>query len=184
MAGCLSVLLAILHIKTWVANLHYFTSFNYTDGAQPNEADFMCFARGFNDEVEIVVGESKTRQSLDVHEIVRMGDLAGRLDAWLVFSKLEGGFSDQDKEHFRNLQADGRRLILLDGSMLEAEPDEIMHSKSDAFRIDASELGRLSAVTTEQVIGSPPDRHGPGARLVKQLRRMIMHRLAQGESLG
>jgi hypothetical protein len=184
MAGCLSVLLAILHIKTWVTNLHYYTSFNYTDGSQPHEADFMCFARGFNDEVEIVVGEAKTRQSLDVHEIVRMGDLAARLDAWLVFSKLEGEFSDEDKEHFRNLRADGRRLILLDGSMLEAEPDEIMHSKSEAFRIDASELGRLSAVTMDRVIGSPRDPYTPAARLVKQLRRMIMRRLAQGEPLG
>jgi hypothetical protein len=181
MAGCLSVLLAILHIKTWVTNLHYYTSFNYTDGSQPHEADFMCFARGFNDEVEIVVGEAKTRQSLDVHEIVRMEDLAARLDAWLVFSKLEGEFSDEDKEHFRNLRADGRRLILLDGSMLEAEPDEIMHSKSEAFRIDASELGRLSAATMDRVIGSPRDPYTPAARLVKQLRRTIMRRLAHGE---
>jgi hypothetical protein len=181
MAGCLSVLLAILHIKTWVTNVHYCTSFNYTDGTQPHEADFMCFVRGFRDEVEVVVGEAKTRQSLDVHEIVRMGSLAARLDAWLVFSKLEGAFSDEDKEHFRNLQADGRRLILLDGPTLEADPDQVMHSRSEAFRMDTSELGRLSALTTDRVIGSSRDQHAPAARLVKLLRRVIVRRLAEGD---
>ena len=144
----------------------------------------MCFARGFSDEVEIVVGEAKTRQPLDEHEIVRMGDLAARLDAWLVFSKLEGDFSNEDKEHFKNLRADGRRLILLDGSSLEAEPDEIMNSRSEAYRIDGSELGRLSAVTTHRVLGSPPDPHAPVARLVTQLRRLIHRRRAQGDPRG
>jgi hypothetical protein len=156
MAGCLSVLLSILHLNTWETHLHYYPSFNYTDGAEAHEADFICFVRGLSDEVEIVVGEAKTRQSLDAHEIVRMGSVAARLDAWLVFSKLEGDFSSEDKEHFKNLRADGRRLILLDGAALEAEPDEILRTQHEARYMDRGELARPSAVTTNRIMGAPP----------------------------
>lgn len=157
MAGCLSVLLAILHLQTWGTHLHYYPSFNYSDGAEAHEADFICFVRGVSDELEIVVGEAKTRQSLDPHEVVRMGDLASRLDAWLVFSKLEGEFSNEDKEHFKTLRAAGRRLILLDGSALEAEPDEIMRMRSEARQMVRGEMASLSAMTTHRIIGPPPE---------------------------
>jgi hypothetical protein len=52
MAGCMSVLLAILHIRAWAnIDFHYHLSFNYKDGARDDEADFMCFHKGFSDEV-------------------------------------------------------------------------------------------------------------------------------------
>jgi hypothetical protein len=78
-----------------------------------------------------------------------------------VFSKLEGEFSDGDKEHFKSLRTAGRRLILLDGLSLESDADEILQVRFDSYQMAGGELGRLSAATTHRIIGHPPNPFEP-----------------------
>lgn len=160
MGGSISVLLAILQIKLHVHDtVHYYPSFEYKEGDQAHEVDFMCFVKDRSDQIEIVVGEAKSGgNDLKDDEVARMEDLARRLDAWVVFCTL-GTFSDSDKEHFKRLRRAEIGLILLDGTDLEMFGDDILNQRSvPGYTEYGSELATLSGNSTNHVIG-PPEQH-------------------------
>jgi hypothetical protein len=75
----------------------YLSSFAYEDATEKGERDFAVLATDFlQDDVDVVIGESKTSRALDQEERDAIRRIGGRTNVYLAFCTQSSDFQESD----------------------------------------------------------------------------------------
>jgi hypothetical protein len=117
----LDTALALTRKKIWVTAMEFTPGFAAID---PCETDFVVLTEGFNDRLQIAVGECKARGEItekDVSNLRKVADAfpTERFEAFIIFSKTAPFTTDEIRRCRQAQSSAGLRVILLSNRELE-----------------------------------------------------------------